>query len=83
MLQDLDYCLAIDRLVRFRDKIYVSNSSEFKNVILREFHMKPYSSHSSYHKTLTAGKKFYYWPNLQKDVAEFVARCFDCQCGKA
>lgn len=24
-------------------------------------------------------KKFYYWPNLKKEVVEFVARCLDCQ----
>ena len=28
-------------------------------------------------------KKFYYWLNLKRDVAKFVARCFDCQGVKA
>ena len=28
-------------------------------------------------------KKFYYWPNLKKEVAKFVSRCFDCQQIKA
>ena len=38
--RDVDYHLMADRLVRFRDKIYVSDSSEIKKVNLREFHAK-------------------------------------------
>jgi len=66
-----------DGLVRFRDMIYVSDNSELKKAILREFHVKPYLGHPRYQKTLTTVKKFYYWLNLKKDVAKFVARCFD------
>lgn len=66
-------------LVRFRDMIYVSNCSELKKLILREFHAKPYLGHLGYQKTLTMVKKFYYWPNMRKDVAKFVARCLDCE----
>ena len=68
----------IDGLVILRDKIYVLIDSELKKTILREFHVKLYLGHSRYQNTLTTLKKFYYWPNLKKDVAEFVARCLDC-----
>ena len=82
-VQDVEYCLKVDGLVRFRDRIYVSNDGELKKVILREFHAKPYSGHPSYQKTLIAVKKFYYWRNLRRDVEEIVARCLDCQHVKA
>ena len=42
---------ATDGLVRFRNRIYVSNCSELKKLILREFHAKPNSRHPGYHKT--------------------------------
>ena len=61
----------------------MSNNSELKKVILREFHAKPYSGHPGYQKTLIVVKKFYYWPNMKKDVAEFVAMCFNFQRVKA
>jgi len=32
--RDVDYCLTTYGLVRFRDKIYVSNGSEIQNTIL-------------------------------------------------
>ena len=75
----MDYCLTADGLVRFRKRIYVPNNSELKKVILREFHAKPYSSHPSYHKILKKVNKLYYWPNLKRDVVEFLARLFNCQ----
>jgi len=49
----VDYCLIADGLVRFRDKIYVTDRSELKKVVSREFHAKPYSGHPNYQKTLT------------------------------
>lgn len=58
--QDVDYHLSVDGLVRFRNRIYVSNTSELKKLTLRQFHAKPYSSHSGYQKTLTYVNKFYY-----------------------
>jgi len=57
----------------------VSDSSDLKKVILREFHAKPYSSHPGYQKTLMAVKRYYYWQNMKRDVTEFVARCLDYQ----
>ena len=45
--------------------------------------MKSYSDHPGYQKTLTIVKRFYYWSNLKRDVAEFVARRFDFQHVKA
>ena len=61
----------------------MTDYNELKKVILREFHVKPYSGHSSYQMTLRAVKKFYYWLNLKRYVVEFVARCLDCQQVKA
>jgi len=43
--QDADYHLTVYGLVRFKDMIYVPNYSELKDLILREFHVKPYSGH--------------------------------------
>jgi len=47
-----------DGLARFRDMMYVLDNSEIKNLILREFHVKPYSGHLRYYKTLTTVNKF-------------------------
>ena len=79
----MDYRLIVDGLVRYRDKIYVPNDSEIKKIILREFHANPYSGHPRYQNMLIVVTKFYYWPNLKKEVAKFVAICLDFQQVKA
>lgn len=53
------------------------DKSELKKVILRVFHVKTYLGHLGYQKTLTVVKRIYYSINLNRDVAEFVAKCFD------
>jgi len=75
----MDYCLRENGLVMCRDRIYVLYNSELKNMILRDFNVKTYSSHPRYQKTLTIVKRFCYWLNLKRDVVEFMARCFNCQ----
>ena len=75
----MDYHLTTNRLVRFRDKIYVSDNNKLKKLILREFHVNPYSGHSGYQKNLPTVNKFYYWLNLKKEVVESIATCLDCQ----
>ena len=77
--QDVDYHLTTYVLVRFKDMMYVSDNSELKKLILREFHLNLYLDHPGYQKTLTVVKNFYYWQNTKKEVVEFVARCLDCQ----
>jgi len=75
---DEEYHITSDGLVKFKSKIYVSDNNELKKLILRKFHIKPYLGHPRYQTNLTFIKKLYYWPNLKKEVAEFVARCLDC-----
>ena len=75
----MDYHLLANGLVGFRDKIHVSDESELKKLILRYFHVNPYSVHPRYQKILTIVKTLYYWPNLRKEVEEFTARCLDSQ----
>eukprot|EP00253_Pinus_taeda_P025427 PITA_25427 len=58
---------------------YKYTYSELKKIILSEFHAKPYSSHPRYQKTLMVMKKFYYFPNMKKEMVEIMARCLDCQ----
>jgi len=76
---DVDYHLMEDGLVRFMNRIYVLYDNELKKLSLREFHVKLYSCHLGYHNTLTIAKKLYYWPDLKKEMFEFIVRCLDCQ----
>jgi hypothetical protein len=67
----------------YRGRIYVPNSNELKNLILREMHTARYVGHPGYHKTIAVVKSQYYWPGMKKEVVDFIARCLECQKVKA
>ena len=48
-------------------------------LILNEIHKNPYSGHPGYQKTITMLQKDYFWPNMKNELAEHIARCFECQ----
>jgi len=75
--QDVDYHITSYGLVRFSDRIYMSDESELKKLILKEFHVNPSSGHLGYQKMLTVVNKFYYWLNTKKKVVEFVMICLE------
>jgi len=51
--------------------------------ILDEIHKKPYSGHPGYQKTVTMLRKDFYWPKMKGEVAEYLAKCLECQLVKA
>ena len=48
-----------------------------------EAHKAPYSAHPGVKKIHADLKKHYYWPRMKRDIADFVARCLECQRVKA
>jgi hypothetical protein len=38
-----------------------------------------YARHPRYHKTILAIIGQYFWPGMKKYVADFIARCMECQ----
>jgi hypothetical protein len=78
-----EYKLDNDEILMYRGIIYVPNSQELKNMILREMHNVPYARHPGYQKTIAAVKSQYYWPGMKKEVVDFIAKCLECQKVKA
>jgi hypothetical protein len=74
-----EYKLVNDEIIRYRGRIYVPNSQELKNMILREMHNVPYVGNPGYQKTIAVVKSQYYWPGMKKEVVDFIARCLECQ----
>jgi hypothetical protein len=58
--------LSLDRngLLRFKNRLYIPDSTELKLTVLDEVHKKPYSGHSGYQKMVTTLRKLFYWPNM-------------------
>jgi hypothetical protein len=73
--------LSIDKkgLLRFKNKLYIPDSTELKLTVLDEVQKKPYSGHLGYQKTITTLRNLFYWPNMNGKTIEYLARCQDCQ----
>jgi hypothetical protein len=54
--------ISIDRkgLLRFKNRLYIPDSTELKLTILDEVHKKLYSGHPGYQKTITTLRKLFY-----------------------
>ncbi len=52
--------------------------NELRKEALRHIHEKE-SGHLGQHKSVLKVEKFFYWPNLQKDVRAFLKECVTCQ----
>jgi hypothetical protein len=77
--------LSIDKkgLLRFKNRLYIPNSTELKVTVFDKVHKKLYSGHLGYQKTITTLRKLFYWPNMKGETVEYLARCQDCQQVKA
>jgi hypothetical protein len=74
-----EYKLDNDEILMYMGIIYVPNSHELKNLILGEINNVPYDGHLGYQKTIAAVKSQYYWLGMKKKVADFIAKCLECQ----
>jgi hypothetical protein len=52
---------------------------ETKKKILYEFHNAPVVGHQGMKKTFRAIKSRYTWPNMRRDIEEYVKQCKSCQ----
>lgn len=73
------YALQDDGILKMRGRVYIPNSRELRKLVLREMHNVPYAGHPGYQKTLTAVRREYFWLGMKKDVAEYIAKCMECQ----
>ena len=72
-----------DGLLYFDNRICVPDQTELRNEILTEAHESGYTIHPGEVKMYKDLRALFWWPNMKKEVAEFVARCIVCQQVKA
>ena len=63
--------------LRYRGRLYVPKV--MRNEVLKDLHQSKLAIHPGGGKMYHDLGRTYWWPNLKKDIAEFVARCLICQ----
>lgn len=58
------------------------NDENDKRFIINDYHLLPTSGHAGVRRMINNIKRKYYWPEMEKDVREFVSKCDKCQFSK-
>ena len=77
--KSVDYRINKDGLLTFKERIFVPNRMELKELILKECHRSNYSRHLGYQKMLTTIRKNYFCPSMIRDIVEYLNKCLECQ----
>ena len=67
----------------FEKRICVPEDKELRKLILQEAHDSPYSIHPGNTKMYMDVKSRFWWSNMKKDIAEYIALCDVCNRVKA
>jgi hypothetical protein len=63
----------------YKEKICVPDVKESNDKILCEVHESPYSIHLGRNKMYHDHEATYWWYEIKRDVAEYIALCDTCQ----
>ena len=77
------FALGDDGMLRYKDLLCVPDVDDLRTRIVVEAHGSRYSIHPGSTKMYHDLKKIYRWDGLKKDIAEYVAKCPNCQQVKA
>ena len=69
--------------MRYQGRLCVPNVDGLRNWILEEDHGSRYSIHPGSTKMYHDLREVFWWEDLKNDIAEFVAKCPNCQQVKA
>ncbi|XP_070025185.1 uncharacterized protein [Nicotiana sylvestris] len=72
-----------DGTLWYQDRLCVPDIDSLRERIMAEAHTSRYSVHPGSTKMYHDLKEIYWWNNMKKDVADFVAKCPNCQQVKA
>jgi hypothetical protein len=70
----IDLSLDKNGLIRFKNMLYILDSTELKLKMFDEVHKKPYYGHRGYQKTMTTPKKLFHWPNMKGETTKYLSR---------
>jgi len=68
-----------DGMVLMGKRMYLPGDQVLKGELLKETHESRLSIHPGSTKMYKDLKEFYWWPNMKKQIADFVASCPVCQ----
>uniref|UniRef100_A0A0A8YDI1 Integrase catalytic domain-containing protein n=1 Tax=Arundo donax TaxID=35708 RepID=A0A0A8YDI1_ARUDO len=72
-----------DGIIYYKKIIFVGESEELRLNLIENFHCSAFGGHSGMRATYHRIKKVFFWPNMKRQVEEFISECPVCQVTKA
>lgn len=73
-----DFILMDDDTLIFRVQISIPDNNELKKEIIANVDISPYAMHFRSTKMYRNSRESYWWSNMKKGIAEFVAKHLVC-----
>jgi len=70
-------------ILRYKGKLWIGNDATLGDQLLANFHKSAFGGHSGERATYQRLKLIFYWPNMHKQVKDYVQVCPVCQKNKA
>ena len=70
-------------ILRVSSRIWIPNVPELKNEVMKEAHSSRYSIHPGSIKMYQDLHRNFWWPDMKRDIAYWVNKCFTCHKVKA
>ena len=70
-------------VLKFEGRLCVADVPELKGKILQDSHGSRFAVHIGNTKMYQDVKQTFWWPNMKREIAEFVSQCLYCQQVKA
>jgi len=76
---ETSFQMVSDGLIAMGRQIYLPKDKILKDEILREAHKSRFATHRGSTRMYRDLKEYYLWPNMKREIAEFVLNCGICQ----
>jgi len=70
---------SLEGFYSFRGKVYIPDVPSLCHKILADYHDTPIAGHPGKTRMWENIERFYWWPTIEKDVADYVKGCPTCQ----
>jgi len=67
---------------KLRSRLYIPKAGDWRDKVLREAHDSKQAGHLGDNKTVQRIAKFFYWPNMNREIKQYVKECPQCQLNK-
>ena len=71
-----------DGMLWHNNRLYIPNANSLRSDLSYWHHDVPWCAHLGITKTVEMVKRQFYWPRMDKDIAQYVSSCLLCQANK-